>query len=42
MVFDVDGAVRAGTVPALVERLTSHETGGMYIGATRQSRLITG
>ena len=28
MVFDVDGSVRAGTVPALVERLTSHETGG--------------
>jgi son of sevenless-like protein len=27
MVIDVDGSVRAGTVPALVERLTSHETG---------------
>lgn len=28
MVIDIDGSVRAGTVPALVERLTSHETGG--------------
>lgn len=27
MVIDVDGSVRGGTVPALVERLTSHETG---------------
>ncbi|KAH7885094.1 ras guanine nucleotide exchange factor domain-containing protein [Phlebopus sp. FC_14] len=27
MTIDVDGSVRAGTVPALVERLTSHETG---------------
>lgn len=27
MIIDVGGAVRAGTVPALVERLTSHETG---------------
>ncbi|KIJ17931.1 hypothetical protein PAXINDRAFT_175648 [Paxillus involutus ATCC 200175] len=25
--IDADGSVRAGTVPALVERLTSHETG---------------
>ena len=28
--IDVDGNVRAGTVPALVEHLTSHETDGTY------------
>jgi son of sevenless-like protein len=33
MVIDVDGSVRAGTVRALVERLTSHETGGTYLAA---------
>lgn len=27
IIIDVGGAVRAGTVPALVERLTTHETG---------------
>jgi hypothetical protein len=29
MIIDVDGSVRAGTVPALVERLTSHDPSGM-------------
>jgi len=28
MIIDVDGSVRAGTVPALVERLTSHDPSG--------------
>lgn len=28
MTIDVDGSVRAGTVPALVERLTSHDPSG--------------
>ncbi|KAH7910846.1 ras guanine nucleotide exchange factor domain-containing protein [Hygrophoropsis aurantiaca] len=27
IIIDPDGSVRAGTVPALIERLTSHETG---------------
>jgi hypothetical protein len=29
ILVDLDGSVRAGTVPALVERLTAHEQGGM-------------
>jgi hypothetical protein len=28
IIIDVDGSVRAGTVPALVERLTSHDPSG--------------
>ena len=28
--IDVDGDVRAGTVPALVERLTAHDAGGGF------------
>jgi son of sevenless-like protein len=34
ILIEPDGTVRAGTVPALVERLTAHEQGGMYIHAT--------
>lgn len=32
MIIDVDGSVRAGTVPALVERLTSHDPSGKPAG----------
>jgi son of sevenless-like protein len=31
ILIDPDGTVRAGTVPALVERLTAHEQAGMFV-----------
>ena len=31
ILIDPDGGVRAGTKPALIERLTAHETAGMYL-----------
>jgi son of sevenless-like protein len=30
ILIDPDGSVKGGSVPALVERLTAHEHGGMY------------
>lgn len=31
LIINPDGGIRAGTLPALIERLTTHEYGGKYI-----------